>query len=75
MAEQVKLSGGTLGLILGDITDLDVDSFVYYAYHDLHLGSGFGTAISNAVVRRSRKNSINWGRWRLLRPSSPAREK
>ena len=33
-------------LVKGDITELDVDAFVFYAQHDLALGSGFGTAIS-----------------------------
>jgi O-acetyl-ADP-ribose deacetylase (regulator of RNase III) len=33
-------------LITGDITDLDVDAFVFYALSNLALGSGFGTAIS-----------------------------
>lgn len=30
----------------GDLTNMDVDAFVFYAQHDLKLGSGFGTAIS-----------------------------
>jgi O-acetyl-ADP-ribose deacetylase (regulator of RNase III) len=33
-------------LIKGDITDLDVDAFVFYAQPDLTLGSGFGGAIA-----------------------------
>lgn len=33
-------------LVIEDITDLDVEAFVYYARPDLQLGAGFGTAIS-----------------------------
>jgi O-acetyl-ADP-ribose deacetylase (regulator of RNase III) len=46
MADEVKVKNSTLRLVQGDITDLDVQSFVYYAQHDLTLGSGYGTAIS-----------------------------
>ncbi len=45
-AERVRIGRSSLRLIRGDITELDVDAFVYYARHDLTLGSGFGTAIS-----------------------------
>jgi O-acetyl-ADP-ribose deacetylase (regulator of RNase III) len=33
-------------LIKGDITDLEVEAFVYYARSDLKLGAGFGNAIA-----------------------------
>ncbi len=33
-------------VVRGDITDLAVDAFVFYARPDLALGAGFGTAIS-----------------------------
>jgi len=33
-------------LVKGDITELEVDAFVFYARHDLALGSGIGGAIS-----------------------------
>ena len=46
MADELWVENSTLRLIVGDITDLEIDSFVYYAQHDLALGSGFGTAIS-----------------------------
>jgi O-acetyl-ADP-ribose deacetylase (regulator of RNase III) len=36
----------TIRLIKGDITELDVDAFVFYASPGLALGSGIGTAIS-----------------------------
>jgi len=46
MADQLTINGKVLRIIKGDITDMDVQSFVYYARHDLVLGSGFGTAIT-----------------------------
>lgn len=45
MTEKV-IRGKTLRLVQGDITDLDVESFVYYARPDLKLGTGFGGAIA-----------------------------
>jgi O-acetyl-ADP-ribose deacetylase (regulator of RNase III) len=44
--EPLQIGRSVLRLICGDITDLDVDAFVFYAQPDLDLGSGFGTAIS-----------------------------
>lgn len=41
-----RINKSAIRLIKGDITDLDVDAFVFYAQPDLALGSGFGTAIS-----------------------------
>ncbi len=46
MADTVKISGTSVRLVKGDITDLPVESFVFYAREDLKLGSGFGTAIT-----------------------------
>lgn len=46
VVEPVKIGRSTVRLIRGDITMLDVDAFVFYARHDLALGSGFGNAIS-----------------------------
>jgi len=46
MSEQKKIGQGRISLIRDDLTALDVDAFVFYAQHDLALGSGFGTAIS-----------------------------
>lgn len=46
MANETKVNDCTLRLVKGDITDLDIESFVYYAEDDLALGSGYGTAIS-----------------------------
>ena len=46
MTDELKINNSSLKLIKGDITDLEIQSFIYYARHDLTLGSGFGTAIS-----------------------------
>ncbi len=46
MSAQVTIGNGTLRVVRGDITDLPIDAFVFYAREDLQLGSGFGTAIS-----------------------------
>jgi O-acetyl-ADP-ribose deacetylase (regulator of RNase III) len=46
MLEKIQIKNSTLSLLRGDITDLEIDSFVFYAQNDLSLGSGFGSAIS-----------------------------
>ncbi len=46
MTDSMRVGKSTMRLVKGDITDLDIDSFVYYATEDLALGSGYGTAIS-----------------------------
>jgi O-acetyl-ADP-ribose deacetylase (regulator of RNase III) len=46
MADQLKVNASTIRLMMGDITDIEIQSFVFYAQHDLKVGSGFGTAIS-----------------------------
>jgi len=46
VSDAMEIGGRTLRLIRDDITLLDVDAFVFYAQHDLALGSGFGNAIS-----------------------------
>ena len=46
MADEMKVNGSTVRIIKGDSTDLEIQSFVYYAQHNLKVGSGFGTAIS-----------------------------
>ncbi len=45
MSEEKKLGGTTVRVETRDITDFEVDGFVYYAVEDLQLGTGFGTAI------------------------------
>ncbi len=44
--EDKQIKRSVVRLIRGDITDLEIDAFVFYAQPDLALGSGFGTAIS-----------------------------
>ena len=46
MADKMQVGRGALRLVQGDITDFEIESFVFYAQHDLALGSGFGGAIS-----------------------------
>jgi O-acetyl-ADP-ribose deacetylase (regulator of RNase III) len=46
MEKTVSVGKGSIRLIKGDITDLEVEAFVFYARHDLQLGSGYGTAIT-----------------------------
>ena len=41
-----KINGTTIRLIKGDITDTEVDAFVFDIKEDLKLGSGFGGAIA-----------------------------
>lgn len=41
-----NINGKSVRLMKGDVTDLDVDAFVFYAAENLVLGSGYGTAIS-----------------------------
>jgi len=42
---RLKINEGVIRLLRGDITELEVGAFVYYAQPDLGLGSGFGGAI------------------------------
>lgn len=46
MVDQLKIKNSTLRLEIGDITDMEIESFVFYAENTLALGSGYGTAIS-----------------------------
>jgi len=41
----LKINEAVIRLLRGDITELEVGAFVYYAQPDLNLGSGFGGAI------------------------------
>ena len=43
---QVKFKDTVVKLVRGDITELEVDAFVFYAQPDLALGSGFGGMIA-----------------------------
>ncbi len=42
-----KIKGATIKLEKGDVTDIEIEAFVFYAKDDLELGSGFGTAIAS----------------------------
>jgi O-acetyl-ADP-ribose deacetylase (regulator of RNase III) len=44
--EEKNINRSVLRIIKGDITDTEVEAFVYYATKDLRLGSGFGNAIA-----------------------------
>ncbi len=46
VSQGTRINQSVIQLTKDDITDLDVDAFVFYAQSDLALGSGFGTAIS-----------------------------
>jgi O-acetyl-ADP-ribose deacetylase (regulator of RNase III) len=41
-----KLGRSTVRVAKEDVTTIDVDAFVFYASHDLKLGTGFGGAVS-----------------------------
>ena len=43
---QIKIRDSVVRLVRADITELEVDAFVYYAAADLVLGSGFGGMIT-----------------------------
>jgi O-acetyl-ADP-ribose deacetylase (regulator of RNase III) len=46
MGQEKKINNSTVHLLRGDIADLEIEAFVYYAREDLALGSGFGGAIA-----------------------------
>ena len=46
MIESKVSDDARINLIKGDLTNLEVEAFVFYARPDLALGSGFGNAIS-----------------------------
>ncbi|MHC5081498.1 MAG: macro domain-containing protein [Planctomycetota bacterium] len=46
VSESVQVNKSTVRAMKGDIADLEVEAFVFYASPDLAIGSGFGTAIS-----------------------------
>ena len=43
---KIKFGDTVVHLLRGDITELEVDAFVFYAQSDLALGSGFGGMIA-----------------------------
>ena len=46
MPDYKKIQDCTLRLIKQDITDFEVEAFVFYAQPNLALGAGFGSAIT-----------------------------
>ena len=46
VAGDLQVNQSVVRLLRTDVTDLEVDAFVFYAQSDLALGSGFGTAVS-----------------------------
>jgi O-acetyl-ADP-ribose deacetylase (regulator of RNase III) len=46
MTDKLQINDRSIRLIKGDVTDLEIDAFVYYAQHNLNLGAGYGTSIS-----------------------------
>jgi O-acetyl-ADP-ribose deacetylase (regulator of RNase III) len=46
MSDEMRVKNTRLRLLKADITDLEIESFVFYAQPSLELGSGFGNAIS-----------------------------
>lgn len=46
MSDTMQIGNCTFRLIISDVTDLEIDSFVFCAQPNLALGSGYGTAIS-----------------------------
>ncbi len=46
MPDSLQVNNSTIRLMTDDITALEIEAFVFYAEHDLQLGTGFGTAVS-----------------------------
>ncbi len=46
MSDKKQVNKSIIRLVIGDITAMEVESFVFYAEDDLKLGSGFGGAIT-----------------------------
>jgi len=46
VSDGVEVNRTTIRLTKADVTDIEVDAFVFYAQPDLVLGAGFGNAIS-----------------------------
>ena len=45
-SEGISVNQSSVRLTREDVTDIEIDAFVYYAQNDLAIGTGFGTAIS-----------------------------
>ncbi len=51
MAIQREVGGRVIRLVVGDITDVEVDAFVYDITEDVQLGAGYGGAITGRAGR------------------------
>ncbi len=51
MAIQREVGGKVIRLVVGDITDMEVDAFVYDITEDVQLGAGYGGAITGRAGR------------------------
>ncbi len=58
---KVNIKDSTLRVVRADITDTEIDAFVFYARNDLKLGSGFGNAIALRGGPSIRKELENLG--------------
>lgn len=59
MTDEIRIKDKTLSVKKCDITDTEVDAFIFYARNDLKLGSGFGNAIAlrgGPTVRKELEN-------------------
>lgn len=65
MYREKKINQHTIRLIKGEITNIEIDSLVFYANNDLALGTGFGTAINMRGGQRVRKELENLGPLRI----------
>ena len=61
MKETKKIKNSTLSVMKADVTDTEIDAFVFYARNDLKLGSGFGNAIALRGGPSIRKELENLG--------------
>ncbi len=61
MKETKQIKGSTLSVVKADVTDIEIDAFVFYARNDLKLGSGFGNAIALRGGSSIRKELANLG--------------
>jgi O-acetyl-ADP-ribose deacetylase (regulator of RNase III) len=61
MTEKMQIKNSSLGITKADVTDTEIDAFVFYARNDLKLGSGFGNAIALRGGPSIRKELENLG--------------
>jgi len=59
--EKTQIKKSTLSVMRADVTDIEIDAFVFYARNDLKLGSGFGNAIALRGGPSIRKELENLG--------------